>query len=226
MSDWKHYEGELANGEFPLERYLGGTETKAVFLTRFALGRAAIKLEYAGLVQAGELVARWNRAGGLHHRHLAAIHAAGTWVFAGTPVAYLVTEYAEENLAEVLRSRPLTTDEAREMLLPVADALAYLHREGLVHGDLKASNILAVGETVKISSEAVSTGDPAADIRALGITLLQALTQRTANLTPVGRDTAVDSLPFPFRVMAENCLHHDPHLRWSADRIAALSAFA
>jgi TonB family protein len=221
MPDWKQCEGELANGEFPLERYLGGTQTRAVFLTRFALGRAAIKLEHADLVQAGELVVRWNRAGGLHHRHLAAIHAAGTWVLAGTPVAYLVTEYAEENLAEVLRSRPLTRDETREMLLPVADALAYLHRQGLVHGDLKASNILAVGETVKISSEAVSTGDPAADIRALGITLVQALTQRAATLTPVGRDPAVDSLPFPFRVMAENCLHNDPHLRWSADRIAA-----
>jgi serine/threonine protein kinase len=97
---------------------------------------------------------------------LVRIFAAGTWVLAGMPVAYLVMEYAEENLAEVLRERPLTTDETREMLQPVADALAYLHGQGLVHGNLKPSNILAVEDTVKISSEAVSAGDPAADIQA------------------------------------------------------------
>jgi hypothetical protein len=39
-------------------------------------------------------------------------------------MAYFVTEYADENLAEVVRDRPLTTTEAREMLVPVAEALA------------------------------------------------------------------------------------------------------
>ena len=53
-------------------------------------------------------------------------------------------------------------------------------RRNLVHGDLKASNILAVGETVKISSEAVSTDDPAADIKALGITLTPACQNRVS----------------------------------------------
>ena len=40
------------------------------------------------------------------------IDAAGISVMAGEPVAYLVMEHAEENLAEILRDRPLTTGDA------------------------------------------------------------------------------------------------------------------
>jgi len=214
MPDWKQCEGELAGREFPLERLLDGREGSAVFLTRFHSARAVIKLVLAGQAQAAELVERWNRAATLRHPHLVRILAAGTWALAGAPLAYFVMEYAEENLAEVLRERPLTTDETRDMLLPVADALAYLHGQGLVHGNLKPSNILAVEDTVKISSEEVSAGDPAADIQALGVTLLQAL-------TPPAATPAVDALPFPFREVAQNCLHHDPRLRWSASKIEA-----
>jgi TonB family protein len=215
MPDWKQCEGELAGGEFPLERLLDGGEGSAVFLTRFRSGRAVIKLVLDGQAQAGVLVERWNRAATLDHPHLVRIFAAGTWALEGTPLAYLVMEYAEENLAEVLNERPLTTDETREMLLPVADALAYLHGQGLVHGNLKPSSIFAVEDTVKISSEAVSAGDPAADIRALGVTLVQALTP------PGGQSPEADALPFPFREIAQNCLHHDPRLRWSAGKIGA-----
>ncbi len=221
MPDWKPWEGELADGKFPLERYLGGSEGSAVFLTRFASKRAAIKLLLAGQERAGGLVEGWNRTGTLHHPHLVRILAVGTWAPAGMPLAYLVMEYAEENLAEVLRERPLTPDETREMLQPVADALAYLHGQGLVHGNLKPSNILAVEDTVKISSEAVSAGDPAADVRALGVTLVQALTRQAATVTQGGQDPAADALPLPFREIAQNCLHDDPRLRWSAGKIGA-----
>jgi TonB family protein len=212
MPDWRQCEGELAGGEFPLDRLLDGREGSAVFLTRFGSGRAVIKLVPAGEAQAAEFVERWNRAASLRHPNLVRILAAGTCEMAGTPLAYLAMEYAEENLAEVLRERPLTTDEARDMLAPVADALAYLHDQGLVHGNLKPSNILAVEDTVKISSEAVSAGDPAADLRALGVMLVQALTP------PGGQGPAVDALPFPFREVAQNCQHDDPRLRWSAAR--------
>jgi len=221
MPDWRQCEGELAGGEYPLERYLGGSEGRAVFLTRFASGRAAIKLAVAGQAQVGELVERWNRAANLYHPHLVRIFAAGTWALGGMPLAYLVMEYAEENLEEVLRERPLSTDETREMLEPVADALAYLHGQGLVHGNLKPSNILAIEDTVKISSEAVSAGDPAVDIRELGVTLVQALTQTAATATQGSQGPAVEALPFPFREMAQNCLHPDPRFRWSADKIGA-----
>jgi TonB family protein len=215
MPDWKQCEGELAGGEFPLERFLGGGEGSAVFLTRFRSGRAVIKLVLDGQAQGGELVERWNRAATLCHPHLVRIFAAGTWALEGTPLAYFAMEYAEENLAEVLDERPLTTDETRDMLQPVADALAYLHGQGLVHGNLKPSNIFAVEDTVKISSDAVSAGDPAADIRALGVTLVQALTP------PGGQSPEAEALPFPFREIAQNCLHHDARLGWSADKIGA-----
>src|SRR5450432_596273 len=192
MPDWKPCEGEVADGKFPLEQYLGGSESSGVFLTRLASGKAAIRLVPGGQAQTAELVERWNRAGTLSHPHLVRIFAAGTCTLAGMPLAYLVMEYAEENVAEVLLERPLTTDETREMLQPVADALAYLHGQGLVHGDLKPSNILAVENIVKISSEAVSAGDPAADIRALGVTLVQALTRQAA-IAQSGQDPAVDA---------------------------------
>jgi TonB family protein len=64
----------------------------------------------------------------------------------------------------------------------------------MAHGDLKPSNILAVEDTVKLSSDTVSAGDPAADIRALGVVLVQAL-----------RSSAIDALPFPFREAVQNC---------------------
>jgi serine/threonine-protein kinase len=221
MPDWKLCEGEFADGKFPLERYLGGSEGSAVFLTRFASGAAAIKLVPADQAQSPKLVERWNRTATLNQPHLIRILATGTCTLAGAPLAYLVMEYAGEHLAAVLRERPLTTAEAREMLLPVADTLAYLHGEGLVHGNLKPSNILAVEDTVKISSESVSAGDPAADIRALGVTLVQALTPEAATVAQGGPEAAVGALPFPFRELAHNCLNHDPRLRWSAARIGA-----
>jgi TonB family protein len=221
MPHWKQCAGEVADGGFPLDRYLGGSETSAVFLTRCPSGPAVIRIEPADQDQASVLLGRWNRAAALHHVHLTGILAVGTSVLAGMPVAYLVMEYAEENLAEVLRDRPLTADEAREMLLPVAEALAYLHSQGLVHGNLKPSRILAAGDIVKISSESVSAGDPAEDIWALGTTMLQALSQRAATVAPGVQDPAVDSLPSRLREILQHCLAEDPRLRWSADKIAA-----
>jgi TonB family protein len=210
VPDWKQCEGELAGGEYPLERYLDGSEASALFLTRFASGRAVIKLVIAGQAEAAELVERWNRAATLRHPHLVRIFAAGTGTLEGLPLAYFVMEYAEENLAEVLRERPLSTDETRDMLGPVAETLAYLHGQGLVHGNLKPSNILAVEDTVKISSETVSADDPAADIQALGVVLLQAL-----------QSSAVGALPFPFREVAQDCRSAGEIVAWLRSPVPA-----
>jgi len=56
--------------------------------------------------------------------------------------AYLVMELLEgEDLASRLRAGPLTVADTADILVPVCDAIATAHREGITHRDLKPSNI-------------------------------------------------------------------------------------
>ncbi|MFD7920703.1 serine/threonine-protein kinase [Streptomyces sp. NPDC059740] len=49
---------------------------------------------------------------------------------------------AETSLEEVLKSGPISEMEATNIILVVADAIDYAHREGVLHRDLKPANIL------------------------------------------------------------------------------------
>jgi TonB family protein len=158
MSDtWKQWEGQIVNGEFPLLRFLGGSEPCAVFLTERHDGerlvKAAIKL-IAAAPENGELqLSRWQQAAGLSHPHLIPLYEMGRFELGGVPLVYVVMECAEENLAQVLPDRPLTPDEARAMLESALDVLAYVHRKGFVHGHIKPHNIMASGDQLKVSSD-------------------------------------------------------------------------
>jgi TonB family protein len=218
MPDWKSCEGQLLDGKYRLERYVSGSEGSALFFIGSV--SAAVRLRRADAAEAAALVARWNRSKILCHPHLLAIHAAGISVLAGEPVAYVVMEQADEDLPEILEERSLTADEASEMLLQVASALEYLHSRGLTHADLRPSNILAFGNTVKLSSDSVREGDPETDIRALGLTLIDALAARGETLARDDRGPSIN-LPAPFGEIAEACLHRDPELRWTVDKIVA-----
>jgi TonB family protein len=218
MPDWRDLEGQLLDGKYPLEQYVGGDEGSALF--RVGSSSTTVRIRRADAAQAAALVARWNRVKLLSHPHLLKIDEAGASAMEGETVAYLVMEHAEENLDEILRGRPLTTDETREMLLQVAGALDYLHTRGMAHSDLKASNILAIGDTIKVSSESVVEGDATADIQALGFTLIHALTQRGETFARDDLEPAGD-LPAPFDEIAKGCLNTDPALRWTANKIVA-----
>jgi TonB family protein len=213
MPDWKNFEGQLLDGKYPLMRYVSGDASRALFLIGFA--SSAVRIRRADAAVAAGWVERWNRVKLLNHPHLLEIDAAGASVIAGESVAYAVMEHGDENLAEILRDRPLSPDEALELLRQVASTLEDLHAQGMAHGDLKASNIFATGNTVKLSSESVGEGDPAGDVRALGLTLVHAFTQRADD--PRG---AAD-LPAPFGEIARGCLHPNPARRWTAKEIVA-----
>jgi TonB family protein len=215
MPDWQSCEGQLLDGKHPLDRYVSGDDNSAVFLTASA---SAIRIRRAAAAQTAALAARWNSVKRLRHPHLLEIESAGTSTLSGEPVAYLVVERAEQNLAEILQDRPLTTDEAREMVLPVAGALDYLHKRGMAHGDVTASNIVAIGSTVKLSSESVGEGDPKADIRALGLILVDALTPK-AEAPGHGELDGPAKLPVPFSEVVEGCLNGDSAQQWTADQV-------
>ncbi len=219
--DWKRWEGDLAGGEFPLEQFLGNGERSAVFRTRLASSDAAIKLVPAAGVQAEELVARWTRAQALDNPHLIKIVKTGTWTKSGISLAYLVMEYADENLAAVLSERALTAGETLEMLQPASEALVFLHRQRLVHGRLRPSNIFAVNDTLKLSSDSVSDGEASADMRALAATTMQTLTQRAVMFSNGSSETNhIASLPRALQEVVRNCSGQDGRVQWSAADLA------
>ncbi|GIH18200.1 serine/threonine-protein kinase [Rugosimonospora africana] len=55
---------------------------------------------------------------------------------------YLVMELCAGSYADLLRERPLTAQEARDVGVKIADALADAHKVGVLHRDVKPANIL------------------------------------------------------------------------------------
>ena len=75
---------------------------------------------------------------GLQHPNIVNVKDYGD--FEGVP--YLVLEYVPAGTLKERLGKPIPSDEAARLLIPVAQALAYAHGRGLVHRDVKPSNIL------------------------------------------------------------------------------------
>jgi TonB family protein len=246
---WKSWEGQVLNGEFHLRQYLGASEHSAVFLTEHCkqgLQKAAIKLIPADPQYAELQLSRWRQAAELSHPNLIQLFQMGRCQHGNKELLYLVMEYADEDLAQVLPDRQLTPAEAREMLGPTLDALAYVHGKGFVHGHLKPANIMAIDDQLKLSSDGLcrmgeSSGgletpgvydppeaasgmiSPAGDVWSLGMTLVEALTQRlpVSEKTEEGEPLVLLTLPQPFFDIASHCLRRDPQRRWTVAEIVA-----
>jgi serine/threonine-protein kinase len=237
-SDWI---GRVVDGRFTLLQWLGGSERSAVFLTELpgeGSRKAAIKLIPADAADAEARLAGWAAAYTLSHPHLMRIYHFGRCQIGAVPLLYAVTEYADEILSQILLERPLTPAEAGEMLDPLLDALAYLHGKGFVHGRLRPSEIMAVDDQLKISSDnllvagepgkrllapgihvapeaAAGKISPAADLWPLGVTLVEALTQHPPvwERSAHGEPTVPWSVPQPFAGIARECLRLSPERR-------------
>jgi TonB family protein len=238
---WTKWEGQVINGVLPLVRVLSTSDHSAVFLTDYKarnFPRAALKLIPAVPTLAQTQLTRWTTAAALSHPHLIRLLEVGRCEIEGRPFLFVVMEYAEQTLSQILPRRALTPDEVREMLRPTLNALAFLHGKNLVQGRLTPSNILVVDDQLKLASDTVRpVGEPTAgiakssvydppeakdgifstagDIWSFGVAMVEALTQSPPSWPDNKSDTPSfpDALPAAFAEIARQCLNRDPAKR-------------
>ena len=239
---WKRWEGQVIDHKYQLRHFLGSTDHSAVFLAEFrdpGPRKAAVKFLSANLPDSDQVLEDWKAAQQLSHPNLLPIYSTGRCQIEDMDLVFAAMEYADENLSEILPHRALTTEEAREMLGVVVDVLVFLHSKKLTHGHVKPSNIVAIGDQLKLTSDTIqplaearemrrqrdaydapeipaSAYSPAADIWSLGVTLVETLTQQPAFLpfNEHAEPVISPSLREPFREIAGHSLLRNPKSRF------------
>lgn len=231
--------GETIGGRFVLLERLGGSADCGVFVTHRQDQKSVIKLIRAEGADADLCLRHWDIAKSMSHPHLAQVFETGRCSRDNIDFVYVVTEYGDELLSQILEARAMEDRETREFLDPILDVLSYLHETGIVHGRLKPSNIMRVSGTVKLASDnfisrgtvqkrlrrveiydapEVLTGKvtPAADTWSLGMTLVEMVTgrlpewDRSSNLEPF----VSQFLPRPYLDVMLGSLLLDPRQRF------------
>jgi len=130
---------------YRIERELGGGGMSRVFLAQdTTLGRRVVVKVLPPEMAAGVNMERFRReiqlAASLQHPHIVPLLTAGS---SGDLLYYVMPFIGGESLrVKLAREGELPLAEVVKVLLDVTDALAYAHRHGVVHRDIKPDNVL------------------------------------------------------------------------------------
>ena len=153
--------------------------------------------------QAERQFATWQRSRHLRHENLLHLRDVGRATLEGADYIYAVFEFPDEALSSALHHGPLSEAEASGVLEAALAALRYLHGQGMVHGALDVDHVVAVGETVKLSTDRLAEPQDMEshleDVRQLG-ELLRAM-------------RAPEPLSGPFAILAKHATASEPRQR-------------
>ena len=143
---------------------------------------------------------------------------------------FFVMEYIEgESLAELLKSGPLPTAQGVAILIEIADALSYAHKEGFVQRDVKPANILVdkegkphlvdFGLAIHESVQHLNAGEFAGTLAYMAPEQIRAESHRLDGRTDIWAVGAVmyemltGRTPFPatqWKTLCDEILHRQP----------------
>lgn len=209
---------ELLGGRFRTEREVGRGGSGVVYFAHDTITEApvALKVVLGSFGAEGAEEVRFTREGNLlralSHPNIVRVMGSGT-LASGEP--YIAMEWLEgEDVAQRLKRGGLSERESLRIIADIADALHAAHGSGVVHRDVKPSNIfltqegvaklvdfgVASAEDVRITKTGAIIGTPAymapeqargeryvdarADTYALGATLFEMLAGRPPHVGP------------------------------------------
>jgi tetratricopeptide (TPR) repeat protein len=123
------------DGRFRLTRALGRGGMGEVWLAQDAVRSCPVALKFPDAGNAGALRAGFAAARSLVHPSIVTLHE-----MVEEPLPFLVMQYVEGTDIGALRGAGYRA--ILNALVPIAEALEYAHRQGVVHRDLKPANIL------------------------------------------------------------------------------------
>ncbi len=136
-------------GPYKITHYIGQGGMATIYRAHQAtLTRdVALKVIHPALREDQSFVARLRReaqvVANLHHPHIVDVYDYAE--HEGTP--YVVMRFIDgKTLKEIAQERTFTPQEIFDLIRPVAEALAYAHVHGVLHRDVKLSNIMCDNE--------------------------------------------------------------------------------
>jgi serine/threonine protein kinase len=169
-------------GHYRIEEKLGGGTFGTVFRARdVRLDReVAVKIlhheDSEDETELGRVLQEGRAASALNHPNICAIYDAGE----EDGLHYIAMEYVEGwTLAELVEGGPLPVPKALDYVAQMAGALAHAHSRGIIHRDLKASNVVITADNqAKLLDFGLA--------RRLGTQQLEVATQSRQSLGEVG----------------------------------------
>jgi serine/threonine-protein kinase len=150
---------QSTGGRFAIQALLRLGERSLVYLAREPAHDRHVALKVIPVADGVglELAQRFERQAQtsqrLQHAHIVPVWAFGT---SHTFLWYSMEYVRGQTLADVLReSGPLSLDRCLGIAEQVATALDYAHRHGVVHGDLKPTNVLFDDRWIRVSDFAI-----------------------------------------------------------------------